>query len=130
LQTSIDFFLAPPWPRIKQERAICIILSALVARLRWDLKAVKASGGMAMVQDPMTAEYDRMPRSALGTDLADYVLAPEQMPEALVKYVQHFYVNGAPRAEVAEKALTNWTRSWPCCAPGPNTTFAATARRC
>ena len=35
-----------------------------------------------------------MPESAIATGLADYVLPVEQMPEALVKYVQHFHVNG------------------------------------
>ena len=49
---------------------------------------------MAMVQDPTTAEYRRMPQSAIATGLADYVLPVEQMPEALIKYVQHYYVNG------------------------------------
>ena len=61
---------------------------------RLGLKAVKASGGMAMVQDPSTAEYARMPESAIATGLADYVLPAEQMPEALIKYIQHYYVNG------------------------------------
>ena len=52
---------------------------------------------MAMVQDPSTAEYPRMPQSAIATGLADYVLPVEQMPEALIKYVQHYYVNGGSR---------------------------------
>ena len=50
------------------------------------LKAIKAAGGMAMVQDPKTAEYDRMPLSAIATGLADYVLPAEDMPAALCKY--------------------------------------------
>jgi two-component system CheB/CheR fusion protein len=92
-QTSIDVFLRSlAWDL--QEKAICIVLSGTGSHGTLGLKAVKANGGMAMVQDPRTADYDRMPRSAVATGLADYVLPVEHMPEALVGYVQHFYVNG------------------------------------
>jgi two-component system CheB/CheR fusion protein len=102
LQTSIDLFLRS-LADDQMEKAVCIILSGTGAHGTLGLKAVKAAGGMAMVQDPLTAEYPRMPQSALATGLADYVLAPEKMPEALLKYVQHFYVNGdKPAAVVAE----------------------------
>ncbi len=45
---------------------------------------------MAMVQEPASAEYDRMPQSAIDTGLADYVLPPGKMPTELIKFVQHF----------------------------------------
>jgi two-component system CheB/CheR fusion protein len=88
----------------QQEKAICIILSGTGAHGTLGLQAVKANGGMAMVQDPGTAEYDSMPRHALATGLADLVLPPEQMPEALIKYAQHFYVNGGHQVEPVEEA--------------------------
>jgi two-component system CheB/CheR fusion protein len=88
-QTSIDSFLRS-LADDQQERAICVVLSGTGAHGTLGLKAVKAAGGMAIVQDPRTAEYPRMPQSAIGTGLADHVLAPEQMPKALVSYVQHF----------------------------------------
>jgi two-component system CheB/CheR fusion protein len=91
--TSIDLFLRS-LAEDAQEKAICIILSGTGAHGALGLKAIKAAGGLAMVQDPETAEYPLMPRSAIATGLADYVLPVEQMPEALIKYVQHYYVNG------------------------------------
>lgn len=104
-QTSIDLFLRS-LGEDKQEQAICIILSGTGAHGTLGLKAVKATGGMAMVQDPDTADYPAMPMSAIATDLADYVLPVEQMPQALIKYVQHHYVNGgkagAERTEAAD----------------------------
>src|SRR5437762_338850 len=62
---------------------------------------------MVMVQDPATAEYDQMPRSAIATGLVDYVLAPEDMPAALLRYVNHAYVQAgtetiSPGQEAAE----------------------------
>jgi two-component system, chemotaxis family, CheB/CheR fusion protein len=92
-QTSIDLFLRS-LANDKQEKAICIILSGTGSHGSLGLKAVKASDGMAMVQDPNTAEYPRMPQSAIATGLADHVLPVGQMPKALIKYVQHYYVNG------------------------------------
>ena len=59
---------------------------------------------MAMVQDPETAEYDRMPQNALATGLADYVLAVEKMPAALIKYAQHFYINGSAKAPQSRRS--------------------------
>jgi two-component system CheB/CheR fusion protein len=105
-ETSFDVFLRS-LAEDKQERAICIILSATGSHGALGLKAVKAGGGMAMVQDPRTADYDRMPQSAIATGLADYILRPEDMPEALVKYVQHFYVNGgtAPGLGLEDHAI-------------------------
>jgi two-component system CheB/CheR fusion protein len=100
-QTSIDLFLRS-LADDQQERAICIILSGTGAHGTLGLKAVKAAGGMAMVQDPTSAEHPRMPQSAIATGLADYVLAPDKLPEALIKYVQHFYVNGGVAGKVVE----------------------------
>lgn len=93
-QTSIDLFLRS-LAKDMQEKALCIILSGTGSHGSLGLKAIKAAGGMAMVQDPNTAEYPRMPESAIATGLADYVLPVERMPEALIKYIQHYYIIGA-----------------------------------
>jgi two-component system CheB/CheR fusion protein len=102
-QTSIDLFLRS-LADDQQERAICIILSGTGSHGALGLKAVKAAGGMAMVQDPTTAEYERMPQSAIATGLADYILPAEQLPEALVNYVQHAHVIRGTHTEVAPEA--------------------------
>ena len=44
---------------------------------------------MAMVQDPASAKYDGMPRSAINTGLVDYVAAAEELPAKLIQYVNH-----------------------------------------
>ena len=102
-QTSIDLFLRSLGDD-KQEQAICIILSGTGAHGTLGLKAVKAAGGLAMVQDPLTAEYPAMPQSAIATDLADYVLPVEKMPPALIAYVQHCYINGSKSAAEQKEA--------------------------
>jgi two-component system CheB/CheR fusion protein len=100
-QTAIDFFLRS-LAEDQQENAICIILSGTGSHGSLGLKAIKANGGMAIVQEPRTAEYDQMPRAAIGTGLADFMLAPERMPEALLEYAAHFLAGTAGLPESSE----------------------------
>jgi two-component system CheB/CheR fusion protein len=71
------------------EKAICVILSGAGSDGTLGLKAVKGAGGMAMVQDEKEAEYDGMPRSAISTGLADFILPVHRMAEELVSYLAH-----------------------------------------
>ncbi len=52
------------------------------------IKAIKGEGGMVMVQQPDTAKYDGMPKSAIETGFVDFILPVEKMPETLIRYVQ------------------------------------------
>jgi chemotaxis methyl-accepting protein methylase/GAF domain-containing protein len=70
------------------ERAICVVLSGTGTEGTLGLRAVKAEGGMVMVQAPDSASQPGMPVSAIATGLVDYVLAPDKMPEALLTYVR------------------------------------------
>jgi len=71
----------------KQELAIGIVLSGIGSDGTLGVRAIKAEGGMVMVQNPESSEYDGMPRSAIATGLADYVLKPAEMPAQLIAYV-------------------------------------------
>ncbi len=81
----------------QQEHAICIVLSGSGNDGAIGLRAVKAAGGMVMVQQPETAKYAGMPDSALATRLADYVLPPERLPEALIEYCRGPFLRAVPR---------------------------------
>ncbi|MBT8368084.1 MAG: hypothetical protein KJP23_25600, partial [Deltaproteobacteria bacterium] len=83
------------------EKAICIILSGTATDGTLGLKAIKGEGGMAMVQDPESAKYAGMPTSAIATGLVDFILPVEKIPEALIRYVQHPYIE---RPEIIETA--------------------------
>ena len=45
-----------------------------------------------MVQEEGQAKYDSMPRSAINTGLVDYILPVEKMPDELVKYIKHPFI--------------------------------------
>jgi len=75
-----------------RERAIGVILSGTGSDGTAGLKAIKAEGGMIMVESPKSAGYDGMPRAALNTGLVDFVRTVDELPEALVRYLRHPYV--------------------------------------
>jgi two-component system CheB/CheR fusion protein len=77
--------------------AVCIVLSGTGTDGTLGLKAIKGETGMVMVQDVESAKYDGMPRSAVSTHLADYILPPSKMPEQLIKYAKHATQKVAPR---------------------------------
>jgi len=67
-------------------RAIAVILSGTGADGSVGLKAIKEKFGLVIVQDPLEASYDGMPRNAIGTGAVDLVLPAAKIPEALIKY--------------------------------------------
>jgi two-component system CheB/CheR fusion protein len=85
----------------QQERAICIILSGTGSDGTLGARAIKGGGGLVIAQKPETTEYDGMPQSIISNGLADYVLAPEEIPAVLITYTTHS-TNLKPIAESAQ----------------------------
>ena len=81
------------------ERAVAIILSGTGSDGMRGVRAVKENGGMVMVQSEESAKFDGMPRSAISTGLADFVLPPDQMPKQLQAFIKHPYVTKTERSE-------------------------------
>ncbi|MDN3655278.1 chemotaxis protein CheB [Ferruginibacter paludis] len=69
-------------------KSIGIILSGTGSEGTLGLREVKAAGGVTFAQDPATAQFAGMPKSAIDAQTADYVLAPEKMPAQLIKYIK------------------------------------------
>jgi two-component system CheB/CheR fusion protein len=89
LRLPIDFFFRS-LAEDRKERSIGIILSGMGTDGTLGVKAIKEQMGMAMVQEPASAKYDGMPRSALETGLVDFMAPAEALPEKLLGYVRHF----------------------------------------
>ena len=85
----------------RRERSIAVILSGMGTNGTQGAKEIKAAGGLVLVQDPLTARFDSMPRSAIAAGLADHIAAPGDMPSLLYRYLQHGYTE-APDGLVAE----------------------------
>jgi two-component system, chemotaxis family, CheB/CheR fusion protein len=102
-RAPIDYFFRT-LAEDQKENAICIVLSGTGTEGTLGLRTVKGEGGMGMVQDPESAKYDGMPRNAISTGLADYVLPAEEMPEQLIAYARQAIIKvlGKP-VEVTSK---------------------------
>ena len=79
LRLPIDFFLRS-LAQDQQEHSIGVILSGMGSDGTLGLRAIKEKGGVVLVQDPTTAKFDGMPRSAIDSGLADIVAAVDDLP--------------------------------------------------
>lgn len=71
----------------KREKAVAIILSGTGSDGTKGAKSIKEIGGTIFVQDPNSAAFDGMPRSAIGAGLADFILDSKEMGRELVDFV-------------------------------------------
>jgi two-component system CheB/CheR fusion protein len=106
VRLPIDFFLRS-LAADQGERSVCIILSGTGTDGTLGLKEIKAAGGMAMVQDEKQAKYSAMPRNAVDTGLVDFVLPVEKMPEQLMQYVKHPYLEPSKKPVAPEDKFEN-----------------------
>ncbi|MGM0631764.1 MAG: chemotaxis protein CheB [Pseudomonadota bacterium] len=72
---------------VQGERAIAVLLSGMGSDGTPGMQAIKAVGGLTLVQDPDTAQFDAMPRSAIDAGCADIIEAPGELPTRLMAYV-------------------------------------------
>jgi len=106
----IDFFFRS-LAQDQRERAIGVVLSGTGSDGTLGMRAIKGEGGMVMVQNPDSTEYDGMPRSAIATGLVDYELPPAVMPAQIIAYTAHAFGRPAlpatvpPRIENALKKI-------------------------
>ena len=70
-------------------RAVAVVLSGTGSDGSRGIRDVHESGGLVIVQSEDTAKFDGMPKSAMETGVVDVVLAPEQMADTLIQYVNH-----------------------------------------
>lgn len=98
--TPIDSFLQS-LAMDKGSKALGVILSGNSADGSQGLKEIKTVGGITFAQEPQSAEYDSMPRSAIATGMVDFVLAPPEIADEIARIGQSRIITG-PVAEVAE----------------------------
>ena len=79
----IDFFFRA-LARDRARRAIGIVLSGTGTDGTLGLAAIRAEGGLSLVQAPETAEFEGMPTSAIAARATDFVLPIADMPARLL----------------------------------------------
>ncbi|MCM2369668.1 PAS domain-containing protein [Aporhodopirellula aestuarii] len=87
-RTPIDHFFHSV-AEDQDEYGIGVILSGSGSDGTLGLKSISDHGGITFAQDPASARFDSMPRSAATTGVADHVLPPREIAVELQNYVQH-----------------------------------------
>ena len=105
LRLPIDFFLRS-LAQDQRERSIGVILSGMGSDGTLGLRAIKEKAGLVLVQEPATAKFDGMPRSAIDAGLADIVAPVDELPQKLMDFLKR-----VPLLERSELALEAKTQS-------------------
>src|SRR6185312_2806415 len=81
-------------------RAIAVILSGTGSDGSRGIRYVHDAGGLVIVQEAATAQFDGMPRSAIDSGVADHVLPPAAIVAALTSHAaEHGLTAIEPRRE-------------------------------
>jgi two-component system CheB/CheR fusion protein len=102
LRLPIDFFFRS-LAEDQHERSVGIILSGMGTDGTLGLRAIKEKTGVVLVQDPKSAKFDSMPRSAIEAGLADFVAPVEDLPGKLIAYSRHLPAIGRTERPLEEK---------------------------
>ncbi len=70
----------------RREFSLAVVFSGTGSDGTGGIKAIKEHGGLVLVQDPKTARFDGMPRSAINTGLADFVLSPREIADEILNF--------------------------------------------
>lgn len=78
--------------------AVAVILSGTGTDGTQGVRSVHEAGGLVIAQSLESADFNGMPRSAINTEMVDYILPPEQMPEAITTYARYPHLRLAQNA--------------------------------
>lgn len=108
LTLPIDIFFSS-LAEIYQNKSIGIILSGTGTDGTRGAVAINAAGGFLMVQEPESAKFDGMPRSAIGTGIIDAIMPAEDLPERLIAHVRNLPVTkpDLPSKQIPHARMTS-----------------------
>ena len=95
----IDYFFSS-LAEARGPQAVGVILSGTASDGTAGIKAIKEAGGLTFAQDPESAKFDGMPRSAIASGCVDLVLPPERIAKELARIVRHPFLGLLPLSAV------------------------------
>jgi two-component system CheB/CheR fusion protein len=88
------------------EGAVGVVLSGMGSDGSSGIQTIKGRGGLTLAQQPETAQFDSMPRSAIATGCTDIVCEPGDMPQRILAVI-----NPAPGSDDAAPGAAGTTGS-------------------
>ena len=90
----------------RQNGAFAVILSGTASDGTLGARAIKAEGGITFAQEPSSAKFEGMPRSAIASGAIDFVMTPEGIAKQLTELSGHSYPH-AEREQESTSAITD-----------------------
>jgi two-component system CheB/CheR fusion protein len=84
-------------------RAVAVVLSGTDSDGAEGLEEIKAAGGITMVQEPTSAKFDGMPKSAIATGCVDLVLTPKELGKEMLRIGRHPYLSATASLDGVEQ---------------------------
>ena len=91
----IDYFLRT-LAEAQGSQGIGVVLSGTATDGTLGLQAIKAKGGIAFAQEPGSAQFDGMPRSAIAAGGVDFILPAEEIARELARVGRRAHVGEPP----------------------------------
>lgn len=108
LRLPIDFFFQS-LAEDQRDYSIGVILSGMGSDGTSGLRAIKENAGLVLVQEPASAKFDSMPKSAINAGLADIVATAQEIPQKIIDFVRHMPapspISDEPESAVQKSAL-------------------------
>src|SRR5512142_3321610 len=101
--TAIDLFLRS-LAASRKSSAVAVILSGTGSDGALGIQAIAEEGGVVFAQDPASAKFDGMPRSAIATGCVDFVLPPEGIAAELARISREPHLIQREPPELVERA--------------------------
>jgi two-component system CheB/CheR fusion protein len=83
-------------------KAMGVVMSGTGTDGTFGLAAIKAAGGITFVQEPSSAKFDGMPRSAQESGSADFCLKPEAIADEILRVSTHPYLQSVEPPQFEE----------------------------
>lgn len=87
INMPIDIFLTS-LAQVHKKLAVGVVLSGTDGDGTKGLWEIKKNGGTTFVEDPASAEWESMPRTAIEKGVVDFVLPPQEIPLKLQEILQ------------------------------------------
>ena len=103
LHMPVDLFFRA-LAEARADNAVGVVLSGTASDGTLGLKAIRAAGGICLAQDPQSAGYDGMPKSAIAAGCVDAVLPPEGLALEIARLAGGAYLR-QPRDATTHEVL-------------------------
>jgi two-component system CheB/CheR fusion protein len=73
--------------REQGDLAIGVVMSGMGSDGTHGLRAIRGQGGLTLAQQPESAQFDSMPRNAIGAGACDIIALPAELPQHIFNYI-------------------------------------------